>query len=260
MECCEGGDICNTMKHLNSPFTVNQIRIFTASVLLGLKYLHEQNIVHRDIKGLNILLTRSGHVKICDFGTSEVKHNDGHGVLDSLITDFWMAPEMFFDNAKYGFEVDIWALGITMLEMFKMDPPFYHLNGTLVWGTISGLPQSSKEMQRVELGIPPKPDEDDFDIEAADEETQMFEMIARCCDTDNFNRPSAEDLCDDPFVRDVVKDLVECENHVCHFPGHFSPDLSYEHEDADRFDSSVCTCSRTHLELQLIAAVVLERN
>jgi len=259
MECCEGGDICNTMKHLGTPFSVRQIRIFTASVVLGLSYLHDSHIVHRDIKGLNILLTRAGRVKICDFGTSEFRHDNGHGVLDSLITDFWMAPEMFFDNAKYGYEIDIWALGITMLEMFKMDPPFYNLNGALVWGKIADLPNCSKAIQRSELGIPEEPDGPDFDIETADEEVQMYEMIARCCDTVQLNRPTAKELQDHPFIRDVVQDLKACEGHVCRFPGHASGDLSYIPE-GDEDDAGKCTCSQTHLELQLIAAIVLERQ
>mmetsp|Transcript_13735 Transcript_13735/g.15656 ORF Transcript_13735/g.15656 Transcript_13735/m.15656 type:complete len:395 (+) Transcript_13735:363-1547(+) len=262
MECCEGGDIANTMKHIGMPFTIRQIQIFTASVVLGLRYLHESKIVHRDIKGLNILLTRSGKVKICDFGTSEIKHDSGHGVLDSLITDFWMAPEMFFDNAKYGYEVDIWALGITMLEMINMDPPFYHLNGALVWGKISDLPNNSKSVQRMELGINEEPDDDDFDVEDADEETQMHEMIARCCETDPEKRPSAKDLLSDPFIREVVDDLISCEGHVCRFPGHETTDLAYipKAQDGEDEDDIKCTCSQTHLELQLIAAIVLEKR
>mmetsp|Transcript_8362 Transcript_8362/g.9851 ORF Transcript_8362/g.9851 Transcript_8362/m.9851 type:complete len:172 (+) Transcript_8362:224-739(+) len=170
-----------------------------------------------------------------------------------------MAPEMFFDNAKYGYEIDIWALGITMLEMFKMDPPFYNLNGALVWGKIADLPNCSKAIQRSELGIPEEPDGPDFDIETADEEVQMYEMIARCCDTVQLNRPTAKELQDHPFIRDVVQDLKACEGHVCRFPGHASGDLSYIPE-GDEDDAGKCTCSQTHLELQLIAAIVLERQ
>jgi len=74
--------------------------------------------------------------------------------------------------------------------------------------------------------------------------------------------PSAKDLLSDPFIREVVDDLISCEGHVCRFPGHETTDLAYipKAQDGEDEDDIKCTCSQTHLELQLIAAIVLEKR
>lgn len=90
------------------------------SVLLGLSYLHENRIIHRDIKPQNILLDSHGHVKLCDFGVSGV-------VVNSLATTFtgtsyYMAPERI-QGHPYSVTSDVWSLGLTLLEVAKGEFP-----------------------------------------------------------------------------------------------------------------------------------------
>ncbi|CBI23895.3 unnamed protein product, partial [Vitis vinifera] len=106
----------------------SQASVYTKQILNGLKYLHEQNVVHRDIKCANILVDVHGSVKIADFGLAKAtKLND---VKSCRGTPFWMAPEVVnWKNEGYGLATDIWSLGCTVLEMLTRRPPYSHLEG-----------------------------------------------------------------------------------------------------------------------------------
>ncbi|KAF8019733.1 hypothetical protein BT93_G0433 [Corymbia citriodora subsp. variegata] len=106
----------------------SQVSAYTRQILNGLKYLHDQNVVHRDIKCANILVDASGSVKLADFGLAKVtKVNDAKS---SKGTPFWMAPEVVnLKNRSYGLAADIWSLGCTVLEMLTRQPPYSHLEG-----------------------------------------------------------------------------------------------------------------------------------
>ncbi|KAI9178113.1 hypothetical protein LWI28_022831 [Acer negundo] len=107
----------------------SQVSAYTRQILNGLKYLHDQNVVHRDIKCANILVDASGSVKLADFGLAKAtKTNDD--VKSSKGTAFWMAPEVVnLKNRGYGLAADIWSLGCTVLEMLTRKPPYSHLEG-----------------------------------------------------------------------------------------------------------------------------------
>ena len=114
-------------------FEEQLVRFFTEQILQGLKYLHERNVIHRDLKGDNILVSLNGTCKIVDFGISRKASN----AYDSYIEErtkmkgsfFWMAPEMMNppagENAKsYSGKIDIWSLGCCVVEMFSGERPF----------------------------------------------------------------------------------------------------------------------------------------
>lgn len=91
---------------------------FVKQILQGLLYLHKQGVIHRDIKGANILITKDRHVKLSDFGVSVKKHfhQAEEEDLDAVGTPYWMAPEII-SLTGVSTESDIWSLGCTIVEL-----------------------------------------------------------------------------------------------------------------------------------------------
>ncbi|KAG5223855.1 mitogen-activated protein [Salix suchowensis] len=104
----------------------SQVSPYTRQILHGLKYLHDQKVVHRDIKCANLLVDANGSVKLADFGLAKAtKLND---VKSCKGTAFWMAPEVVNNkNQGYGLSADIWSLGCTVLEMLTRQIPYSEL-------------------------------------------------------------------------------------------------------------------------------------
>ena len=97
-----------------------EVAVYVQQILLGLKHLRSKRIVHRDIKPSNILLSRSGKVKLCDFGISRIiPEGESYLTLSSSEgTRQYMASELFCKGAKYGYSVDLWAVGIVMFNLY----------------------------------------------------------------------------------------------------------------------------------------------
>ncbi|CAJ0763692.1 20566_t:CDS:10 [Entrophospora sp. SA101] len=166
LEYVNGGSI-GTYLRMNGPLKEPVVRSFTRQILLGLQYLHNRGILHRDIKADNILVNEDGICKISDFGISKKSG-----------TIFWMAPEVF--TKGYSAKVDIWSLGCVILEMFAGERP---------WPNLSDLAAMFK------LGSEKKapPIREDLIMSAE----------ARDCLDKCFIMPTAEDLLlSHPFVHD----------------------------------------------------------
>jgi len=122
LEYIAGGTIAGLIKKYGK-FQENLIRIYTKQILEGLEYLHAHNVIHRDIKGGNVLVDRNGVCKLADFGTAK-RFLDDSEINNSLTgTANWMAPEVI-NQSGHGRKADIWSVGCTVVEMATAKPPF----------------------------------------------------------------------------------------------------------------------------------------
>uniref|UniRef100_A0A8C5BMB0 Mitogen-activated protein kinase kinase kinase 3 n=1 Tax=Gadus morhua TaxID=8049 RepID=A0A8C5BMB0_GADMO len=125
MEYMPGGSVKDQLKAYGA-LTENVTRKYTRQILEGISYLHSNMIVHRDIKGANILRDSAGNVKLGDFGASKRLQTicmSGTAIRSVTGTPYWMSPEVI-SGEGYGRKADIWSLGCTVVEMLTEKPPW----------------------------------------------------------------------------------------------------------------------------------------
>ncbi|XP_053567890.1 mitogen-activated protein kinase kinase kinase kinase 3 isoform X2 [Bombina bombina] len=129
MEFCGGGSL-QDIYHVTGPLSEQQIAYVSRETLQGLYYLHSKGKMHRDIKGANILLTDNGHVKLADFGVAAQITATIAKRKSFIGTPYWMAPEVAAVERKGGYNqlCDIWAVGITSIELAELQPPMFDLH------------------------------------------------------------------------------------------------------------------------------------
>lgn len=126
LEFCENGSLHNICKRFGK-FPENLVAVYICQVLAGLVYLHDQGVIHRDIKGANILTNKDGCVKLADFGvasstTTGAIHDDA--VVGS---PYWMAPEVI-EQSGATTASDIWSVGCVVIELLEGKPPYHFLD------------------------------------------------------------------------------------------------------------------------------------
>lgn len=189
MELCEPGSISDVMKITRQTLSEAQIRVISASVGLGLSYLHGRNVIHRDIKAGNILLTRNGTAKIADFGVSARMSTMNPFQHTTIGAPYWMAPEVIDSLADYDGKADIWSLGISVIEMAEGKPPHHEFPPMRV---IFFIPSKAAPT----LHAPAK------------YSTDMNDFLAKCVAKNPTARASASEVCLHAFVAKSAKDLV----------------------------------------------------
>lgn len=124
MEYCEAGSLDSIVRQISKRRARTSEKVLgriAESMLRGLDYLHERRIIHRDIKPSNVLVTRSGEIKLCDFGVSGELVNSVAGTF--VGTSFYMAPERI-QGQPYSIKSDVWSLGLTLHEVAHNRFPF----------------------------------------------------------------------------------------------------------------------------------------
>ncbi|XP_006816155.1 mitogen-activated protein kinase kinase kinase 2-like [Saccoglossus kowalevskii] len=124
MEMMPGGSVKDEIKQYGE-LTEVVVKKYTKQILEGAAYLHSNHIVHRDIKGANILRDAVGNVKLADFGASKRLQTicTLNGMKSVTGTPYWMSPEVI-NGEGYGRKADVWSIGCTVVEMFTKNPPW----------------------------------------------------------------------------------------------------------------------------------------
>ncbi|KAK7679557.1 hypothetical protein QCA50_017459 [Cerrena zonata] len=195
LEYVPGGSV-QSMLNLYGPFEEPLIRNFIRQVLIGLNYLHSEGIIHRDIKGANILIDIKGTVKISDFGiskkvgssnvddTEEENNQQKRGGRRASLQGsvYWMAPEVVKQTA-YTKKADIWSVGCLIVEMFTGNHPF---------------PNFSQMQAIFKIGTHILPQIPEWcTLEAKDFLQKTFEV-------EYENRPDAIDMLNEPFLNPLI--------------------------------------------------------
>uniref|UniRef100_A0A0M3HSE5 Protein kinase domain-containing protein n=1 Tax=Ascaris lumbricoides TaxID=6252 RepID=A0A0M3HSE5_ASCLU len=202
LEFCGGGAIDSIMVELSRGLTEAQIQCVMKEVLKALDFLHQNNVIHRDLKAGNVLLTNDAKVKLgrcvvskcsaavftvdiaADFGVSAFCKDAREERSTFIGTPYWMAPEVMlcetFPEKKYNKLADIWSFGITLIEMAEERPPYSEMN-------------PAKVVFKIIKAEPPT-------LERPSQWSSSFrDVVSRCLTKDPQNRPTAADLICHPF-------------------------------------------------------------
>ena len=126
MELCEGGDLSKLIEQKRKSgkyFNEIEIKKYLYEICKGLNYLHSHKIIHRDLKSLNIFITKNNHVKIGDFGVSKQLMNNNKYAYTFVGTPYYLSPEICSEK-PYDEKSDMWSLGVVLYEMINLNKPF----------------------------------------------------------------------------------------------------------------------------------------
>ncbi|KAK3146037.1 hypothetical protein QOZ80_3BG0260700 [Eleusine coracana subsp. coracana] len=180
MEYCGGGSVADLIGVTEEPLDESQIAYICREALKGLAYLHSIFKVHRDIKGGNILLTEQGEVKLGDFGVAAQLTRTMSKRNTFIGTPHWMAPEVI-QESRYDGKVDVWALGVSAIEMAEGMPPRSTVHPMRVIFMISSEPAPMLE------------DKEKWSL-------LFHDFIAKCLTKDPRLRPAASEMLKHKFI------------------------------------------------------------
>merc|ERR1712137_94101 len=182
MEFVDGCDLTKLIDVCH-PCKEPHIAAITHEVLAGLEHLHQRNIIHRDIKSDNVMVSHDGKVKLTDFGYGAQLTAEQAKRQTVVGTPYWMAPEVIQDDSQYDTSADIWSTGVMCIEMIDGLPPY--MDG--------GIPPLRALFLIVSQGLPPP-----RNIKWMSEDFKDF--VNKCTDVDPTKRPTATQLLKHPFI------------------------------------------------------------
>ncbi|OQS07161.1 ser/thr kinase [Thraustotheca clavata] len=185
LEYMENGSLAQFMKKFGT-LSETLVAMYITQVLRGLAYLHAQGVLHRDVKGANILTTKDGLVKIADFGVA-IKLNEAQKSNSVVGSPYWMAPEVI-EMAGWSSASDIWSVGCTIIELLTQKPPYFDLAPMAALFRI------------VQDDHPPLPK----NISPA-----LNDFIMKCFNKEPRLRLSAEQLLQHPWISQIPRNKVE---------------------------------------------------
>lgn len=145
LEMLNGGAITPFLEEQAHKLSENICKYIAYRVMLGLKFLHDQGIMHRDIKSDNILVTMDGEVKLADFGYAIQLKTKDEARNSKVGTICWMAPEMILGQNSYNNKVDVWSFGIFLVELAVGEPPYINEKQVRVLFNIANNPAPTIE-------------------------------------------------------------------------------------------------------------------
>ena len=191
MEYCLGGSLKKIIRNCEITFSEQCIRDVASSLLQALEFLHDMQVIHRDLKADNVFLTKDGVVKLADFGVSAKLTTERPKRRTVMGTPLWMAPEVLKETT-YNEKADIWSLGITLIELAEGEPPLAHI-----------------PLIRAVFRIPTDPSPT---LQEPDNWSQaLIGFLACCLRKDPFDRESASELLEHDFVRENAAKLHQAE-------------------------------------------------
>ncbi|XP_075429435.1 nik-related protein kinase isoform X2 [Ascaphus truei] len=188
MEYCGAGSVTDLVKKTKGNcFKEDWIAYICREVLRGLAHLHSHHVIHRDIKGQNVLLTENAEVKLVDFGVS-AQLDRTIGRRNTFIgTPYWMAPEVIAcdenSDSTYDYRSDLWSLGITAIEMAEGSPPLCDMH-------------PMRALFLIPRNPPPK-------LKSRKWSKKFLNFVESCLVKNHTHRPPTETLLKHSFIRDL---------------------------------------------------------
>ncbi|XP_059955113.1 TRAF2 and NCK-interacting protein kinase isoform X3 [Mesoplodon densirostris] len=202
MEFCGAGSVTDLIKNTKGNTLKEEwIAYICREILRGLSHLHQHKVIHRDIKGQNVLLTENAEVKLVDFGVS-AQLDRTVGRRNTFIgTPYWMAPEVIAcdenPDATYDFKSDLWSLGITAIEMAEGAPPLCDMHPMRALFLIPRNPAPRLKSKKW---------------------SKKFQSFIESCLVKNHSqRPATEQLMKHPFIRDQPNERqvrIQLKDHI----------------------------------------------
>ncbi|XP_029103135.1 misshapen-like kinase 1 isoform X3 [Scleropages formosus] len=202
MEFCGAGSVTDLVKNTKgNSLKEDWIAYICREILRGLSHLHAHKVIHRDIKGQNVLLTENAEVKLVDFGVS-AQLDRTVGRRNTFIgTPYWMAPEVIAcdenPDSTYDYRSDIWSLGITAIEMAEGAPPLCDMH-------------PMRALFLIPRNPPPK-------LKSKKWSKKFIDFIEGCLVKTYPSRPSTEQLLKHPFIRDQPTERqvrIQLKDHI----------------------------------------------